>query len=60
MDRDPPRAIAAFFDLDRTLLSVNSGLLWARRSSADLPVHQRQSYFCRPDVLPVPRGQSPV
>jgi len=33
---------AAFFDLDRTLLSVNSGSLWFRRERAEgrLPLHQ--------------------
>ncbi len=33
---------AAFFDLDRTLLSVNSGKLWFRRERRDgrLPLHQ--------------------
>ena len=30
MGRDQAKAIAAFFDLDRTLLAVNSGLLWAQ------------------------------
>jgi HAD superfamily hydrolase (TIGR01490 family) len=35
-------ARAAFFDLDRTLLSINSGKLWFRRERAEgrMPLHQ--------------------